>query len=438
MRNEVVGGPGGGSPVSLLLRVLPPALLMGGAVGLRVARAGGGIVALAVTIVATLALLAGLLLLGRWSARRSRQAVLAEHPDAVAVTAAMLVASSVRGRRRALPVVALLFADRLVVEPRSRRKRQAGMGVVELPLASIGEATWSTTVLGARVLTMLRLAPPFGGGPGILLRFDTRREDTVDFVGSVQSALDGWLRDRAPTPPDLDGAASPRSGRTLVVAAACALALGIGGGYSLGLGLLRQQSNPMAIGVAGYSTYPGPDHHPLAIGSPWGTPCKPVVVQPDPSLDPAAYGALAAVVHEARAAGVDIAIADRASHYRLDDLYNTGGSPAGVQVVVAQPAPPALHPQYRDNVGWNAVPAPDGKHDYVVSLVQQLNLARLHGASDLRKAATLLVGYSQGIARSTSPGSAFASTFAQMSGQFTPQDVHAMLVMSGCAGLVAG
>ncbi len=76
-----------------------------------------------------------------------------------------------------------------------------------------------------------------------------------------------------------------------------------------------------AIGVPGYDTYGGPHGKPIQLGAPLGRPCKPILVRFEDSVPDAPYRSFVDVVHEARAAGVNITIAMRNGSFSPSELY---------------------------------------------------------------------------------------------------------------------
>jgi hypothetical protein len=195
----------------------------------------------------------------------------------------------------------------------------------------------------------------------------------------------------------------------------------------------------LAIGLPGYYTYEGPQGRPIQFGAPFGQPCKPILVRFENSVPDAPYRSFVEVVHEARAAGVDIAITDRAGDFMPSELYPPGLHLETVQLVAVfadkkAPTGLAFGAPDRTDLGWDAVLAPDGHHEYVTDLNIKLHLSVLGmDATAFRKAALGFVGFTQGVGVSTAPGSALTGKYASAADRFSVQDISAMLAMSGCA-----
>ena len=194
-----------------------------------------------------------------------------------------------------------------------------------------------------------------------------------------------------------------------------------------------------AIGVPGYYTYGGPHRKPIQLGAPFGRPCKPIVVRFEDSVPAAPYQSFVDVVQEANAAGVNITITERNGAFLFSQLYPPGQRLDTVQIVAVfadKETPKRLSSGTLEHFsfGWDAVLAEDGRHEYVTDVNIKLHLSSLGGdASAFREAALGFVGFTQGIAVSTAPGSAFAAEFTTGAGRFSAQDINAMLTMSGCA-----
>jgi hypothetical protein len=162
-------------------------------------------------------------------------------------------------------------------------------------------------------------------------------------------------------------------------------------------------------GTPGYSTFSGPAGLPMQKGSPWGRPCAPVVISVADSVPPAVHEEVVAVVGEARAAGLNIDVWSSRSLERSD------GRPS------------------RDDTRWDAQPSPDGRHEILTSVSQTLHLATLgEDRLEYRRSLRKLVGWTQGISNSSAQGSALRLRDSSKPDAFSPQDIEAMLVMSGC------
>lgn len=418
------------------------------ALGLRIARYGSflaGVVVVGSLVVFFVVVLAAL----AWKFRRRVARARSRHPDALAVTLASIRVEAPRGTKRRsrvtlMPLTAALFTDRLLLEPTSRSGLEAPL---EVPFDTVRAASWGTDYAGARRIATLQLSRPYGAGHDVVVRLDpfAGPRETRAFAAAARDQLSRWL------PPGQSLPAVPEvvtKGRSATLKAGFGIAvmvLGVSAGYTGGYGAVANARSRAAasrasrqIGVPGYYTYGGPEHLPMQVGAPWGVPCKPIVLEPDPSLPDAEYQVLAEVGREARAQGIDLAVAGRDWLYDRSSLYppvGQGPQPAGVRVYADRGARTSSAPHVSER--YDAVPAADGKHEIVTGIDAHVHLEAVEGDPvAMRKAALDLIGLTQGIGFSTSDASAFGPDFDRVPSAFTPQDVHAMLVMSGCAGLV--
>jgi len=313
------------SPVWIGLRL--GALVFPGIVlGLRLARIHSPVVA-ALAVAGGLGVL-GLLLGGVTLASRRRVArAQAGWPGAAAVSAsvsalAMMARGTLPGRRRfrMLTVTALLLPDRLILVPARSITRRGGMVERDLLFDHVRAASWSTGYAGVRQVPILQLTGATGDLSVIRFGAGSHRA-TADFVVATKAALARWLPTQALSDSLADPSGATRLARSAPMVAVTLVVLSIAGGYVAGEVIIaKANSTPSAngwirpdraIGVNGYYTYGGPHGKAIAFGAPWGRPCNPILVRVDKPVPDAAYWSFVEVVHEARAAGVDIAISKK-------------------------------------------------------------------------------------------------------------------------------
>ena len=286
-------------------------------------------------------------------------------------------------------------------------------------------------------------------GDPVMIRFGVGpHQATADFIAATRATLARWLPAAALTGNTKDPVNPTHFlgvGVPLVVAA---MVVSIMGGYVAGAVVItRAKSSPTlsswirpdrAIGVPGYYTYGGPHKKPIQLGAPFGRPCKPIVVRFEDSVPAAPYQSFVDVVQEAHAAGVNITITERNGAYLFSQLYPPGQRLDTVQIVAVfadKETPKRLTSGTLEHFsfGWDAVLAEDGRHEYVTDVNIKLHLSSMEGdAAAFREAALGFVGFTQGIAVSTAPGSAFAAGFGSGADKFSARDIDAMLTMSGC------
>jgi Protein of unknown function (DUF2510). len=227
------------------------------------------------------------------------------------------------------------------------------------------------------------------------------------------------------------------------IAVAVLLVAGAFGVAALGpgsAGLTHGRAAALSAGTADFYTFTGPLARPMAVGAPWGRACEPVVLNVEDSVPDAVYAEIVRVVAEARAGGIDIGVESRQHTWRPSELYPDGLQNTDVEFVPVFSDTDGGHlrsdgkPE-RDLVGWDAAPDPNGLSEHLTTLRVTLHLATL-GDSPLeyRRAMRKFVGWSQGIADSTSPNSALPLRATAAPDAFSPADIAAMKVMSGCAG----
>ena len=196
----------------------------------------------------------------------------------------------------------------------------------------------------------------------------------------------------------------------------------------------------LPAGTADYYTFTGPLGRPMAVGAPWGPGCAPVVLNVEDSVPDAVYAEVVHVVTEARASGIAIGVESRQHTWQPGDLPVPGPRTLPVQFVAIFADTDAGHlrsdgkPE-RDRTGWDAVADPNGQTEHLTRLSMTLHLATLGDSRlEYRRALRKLVGWSQGIADSTSPNSALPDRATDSPDAFSPADIAAMKVMSGCSG----
>jgi hypothetical protein len=424
------------------------------ALGVRLARLQSPVVA-GLAVAGGLGVL-GLLLEGITLASRRRVArAQASWPEAMAVSAsvnaaAMMAPGTVQAERgiRMLTVTALLLPDRLILVPRRSTTRHGAMVERDLLFDHVRAASWSTSYTGVKQIPVLQLTGKTGDPVVIRVGAGSRRA-TVDFVAATKAVLARWLPAPALSESSLGLTKAQPLSRAGTKAAVALIVLSVAGGYLGGAVVIAKASSgpsanrwirpERAIGVNGYYTYGGPHGRPIATGAPWGRPCKPILVRVEESVPDAAYWSFVEVVHEARAAGVDIAITKRNGDFTPSELYPQGQHLDTVHtadVFADNKAPTRLASGALDHedLGWDAVLSPDGRREYVTDLNIRLHLSVLGvNPTAFRKAALGFVGFTQGIGVSTAPGTAFASESSLAADKFSAQDIKAMLTMSGCA-----
>ena len=219
------------------------------------------------------------------------------------------------------------------------------------------------------------------------------------------------------------------------LAAAVVIALMFGVfGRELGNGLVPEE--PSILGAPGYTTLTGPEGKPLPVGRPWGRPCEPIVIVAAAHVPDLAYTEIQEATEKARAAGVDVTVADRRFHWQPTDLYPTGLTNANVRFVVISAnatSSPRLPDGNPEHIGftWDTTVAADGRHEVLTSLEGVLYLKNLgqEGAA-YGVAARQFIAISQGVGGSTTPGSAIAQGTTVAS--YSSGDLAAMRRMSGC------
>jgi hypothetical protein len=197
-----------------------------------------------------------------------------------------------------------------------------------------------------------------------------------------------------------------------------------------------QPPAPMNLAAAGYGTFDGPRGLPLAVGTPWGVRCAPVVLALDVDA-PADYIAAASeVVDQANGAGVNVAFGDTGGSYDASKLVGAKDDGSNVKravVRISTAAPPKDAAGILKSFAWNASLAADGQHEFLTKVVVTI-YDRNAGDSDVHRRAAMrgALAVAQGISRSSKPGSGLYSQVSKEPDIFTDNDLLALRTMSGC------
>jgi hypothetical protein len=156
------------------------------------------------------------------------------------------------------------------------------------------------------------------------------------------------------------------------------------------------------------------------------------------SLPDAVYADVAAVVAEARSAGLDVGLETRRHTWRPAELYPGGLTNDDVRFVGIFGIPtermlPNGSPAH-EIIGYNTTLTVDGMHDYLTSVKDDLHVTTLgHDHREYRRTLRKLIAWTQGIAGSDSPASALQDPRgAHAPDAFSRSDIAAMMHMSGC------
>jgi hypothetical protein len=200
--------------------------------------------------------------------------------------------------------------------------------------------------------------------------------------------------------------------------------------------LVGHQPSVAIPGAPGYYTFTGPLGGLMQVGRPWGKTCQPVLFDVAPDIPRPVYTQVAAVVGQARAAGLDVTIVNLGNKWYPDLLYPPGQTNSTVEEVhiyAGTGTPPLLadgHPEHI-NIGWDARPGADGVHEVLTEVQGSLYLGVINGQPvPARRAMVFLVAFTQGIESSVVAGSGLAPGTDLDS--FSTRDIAAMQVMSGC------
>jgi hypothetical protein len=189
-------------------------------------------------------------------------------------------------------------------------------------------------------------------------------------------------------------------------------------------------------GAPGYSTFPGPAGKPMAVGSPWGAACEPIVFSVATGIPASVHVEIQRVVTEARDLGVDMTVENRQFVWFPPELYPQGLTNSDVQFVsifANNDSTPTVSGGHPEHIGfeWNARVASNGTNEVITYLQGTLYLKNIAGSAAVERLATRqLIAFTQGIGASTAPGSGIAD--GSTVDRFSPGDVAAMQRMSGC------
>jgi hypothetical protein len=190
-------------------------------------------------------------------------------------------------------------------------------------------------------------------------------------------------------------------------------------------------------GSPGYSTFTGPRGMPFPVGRPWGRTCQPIRFTVEEHVPDDVYAQIVTVVNEARADGLDVTLEDRSFLWRLDSLYYPPGTTSDnvqrVGIFVNNgPAPVFSDGQPEHvNLGYDASPDADGKHEDLSNPQGTLQMATLAGdVVGQRLAVRNIIALTQGVAGSNRSDSGLGRLSTRDS--FSPTDIAAMKHMSGC------
>lgn len=193
---------------------------------------------------------------------------------------------------------------------------------------------------------------------------------------------------------------------------------------------------PGIAGAPGYTTFGGPHGYPLAVGRPWGHTCQPILFQVSPDVPAGDYGEIGDAVSIAHADGLDVELETRDNRWVPAELWPPGQTNATVRVVPifgSWDKPPTLTNGHVENIqfGWDAAVSPDGHHEHLTDFEATLWLSQVDGrAHRLQTAVRQLIAYSQGVGGSSLRTSGIAE--GTSNNDFSPADLHAIAVMSGC------
>jgi hypothetical protein len=363
------------------------------------------------------------------STRRRRSADRAMAQDAGVLAAIVgtplnVAAESRRPRRshRLKPVVVTLFADRIVIRPARERVPSELRTIYNRDIAT---AEWTVVLPSSQRASLLRLST---SGPEIAVLFDVtgQREHLAQFRATLARVL------AVPVTGEALPSGANRANRAVIAAVAVGALLGAGAiplTTMVALGSGRVQ-------VAGYHTYAGADHRSLIPGRPWGHACTPVVIELDPQTPATIREEAAAVVAEARAGGANLVLANENQSYdparlRVSKKGGVVGVPISVQAHgVSNPGGRPLG----FLASWHTKHDLDGRHDVLTHLEATLYTDAL--ADDpvaTRKALRVIVARTAGVdAGASTPGTGLAARLEQSTDAFSPADLHAVRVLSGC------
>lgn len=190
-------------------------------------------------------------------------------------------------------------------------------------------------------------------------------------------------------------------------------------------------------GAPGYNTFGGPTGKPLLVGAPWGRPCQPIVLWVAPGMPSSVYSQIETTVLGARALGIDVTLNEPDNTlWEPAQLYPAGQNNSTVQFVWVYPhtnSPPKLSDGQPEHIGfgWDARSTPDGNNERLTSMDADLYLREVEGdPQKVDLAIRQLIAFAQGVGSTTDSGSGIARGTTLE--EFSPGDLQAMQVMSGC------
>lgn len=196
--------------------------------------------------------------------------------------------------------------------------------------------------------------------------------------------------------------------------------------------LARFTADPEVPGAPGYSSVGGTSSH-MTVGAPWGIRCRPILFDAEESVPDEVYAQFAAVLMEADAAGLNVALASR-MHLWSPDLFDyppgtDNEDPKVVAVYADRDPPPRIHGRDgRWNVFWDYQGS--GAHQQFASLEGQLHLAGISGPNDERTVIRQILAFALGVGEA--PATATGLRRGSPIDGFSPSDLQAMRIMSGC------
>lgn len=190
-------------------------------------------------------------------------------------------------------------------------------------------------------------------------------------------------------------------------------------------------------GAPGYGTFAGDRGDPLPVGRPWGRACQPIRLSVEDGAPDWVYSQVAAVVGEAREEGIDVTLETPQFRWYPAALYYIDGqSPRTTMRVAIFPhyqTPPQLasgHPEHV-GLGWDTRLDPDGHNEDLTLAQADLWMRTINGNPEaVRKSIRYVIAMTQGVITSSLPESSIAP--GGHVDHFTPADVAAMKLMSGC------
>lgn len=198
------------------------------------------------------------------------------------------------------------------------------------------------------------------------------------------------------------------------------------------------RSTPAISGAPGYNAIFGPHGYPLAVGHPWGRPCRPILFKATPEVPDWAYSQIAKVVEQARAAGIDVTLENRSGEWNPNALYyrdsQSDKTVALINVYATAAKPPHLSSGGPEHIGldyYAALDADGTSSEHLTSGSGELRLRVLGGHPELvRRSIRQLIAMTQGVMTPTQGVSGMSDETT--ADRFTAADVSAMLKMSGC------